>query len=50
VDDVRWVVDRAPGKPLICAIESAKGVANALAIAAEPGVPRAWRVDLQKDR
>ena len=38
VDDVRWVADRAPGKPLLCAIESAKGVANALAIAAEPGV------------
>ena len=34
VDDVRWVVDRAPGKPLICAIESAMGVANAIAIAA----------------
>ena len=36
VDDVRWVADRAPGKPLLCAIESAKGVVNALAIAAEP--------------
>ena len=37
VDDVRWVADRAPGKPLICAIESAKGVANAIAIAAAAG-------------
>jgi citrate lyase subunit beta / citryl-CoA lyase len=51
VDDVRWVVDRAPGKPLICAIESAKGVANALAIAADPGVKyfALGGIDLQKD-
>jgi citrate lyase subunit beta/citryl-CoA lyase len=25
-DDVRWVAERAPGKPIICAIESARGV------------------------
>jgi citrate lyase subunit beta/citryl-CoA lyase len=51
VDDVRWVADRAPGKPLICAIESAKGVANAIAIAAEPGVRylALGGIDLQKD-
>ena len=36
VNDVRWVADRAPGKPLLCAIESAKGVVNALRIAEEP--------------
>ena len=29
VGDVRWVAERAPGKPLLCAIETAKGVANA---------------------
>ena len=51
VDDVRWVTDRAPGIPLICAIESAKGVANALAIAAEPGGDHLdlGGIDLQKD-
>lgn len=37
-DDVRWVADRAPGKPLICAIETARGVLNAEEIAAVPGV------------
>lgn len=51
IEDVRWVADRAPGKPLICAIESAKGVANALAIAAEPAVEHLalGGIDLQKD-
>jgi citrate lyase subunit beta/citryl-CoA lyase len=51
VEDVRWVADRAQGKPLICAIESAKGVANAIAIAAEPGVKylALGGIDLQKD-
>jgi len=51
VEEVRWVADRAPGKPLICAIESAKGVANAIAIAAEPGVKylALGGIDLQKD-
>ncbi|MBC2642018.1 MULTISPECIES: CoA ester lyase [unclassified Rhodococcus (in: high G+C Gram-positive bacteria)] len=50
-DDVRWVMERAPAKPLICAIETAKGVANALAIAAVPGVRHLalGGIDLQKD-
>ncbi|MEW1819298.1 CoA ester lyase [Arthrobacter sp. NPDC080031] len=38
VEDVRWVAERAPGKPIICAIESAKGVLNAFALASEPQV------------
>jgi citrate lyase subunit beta/citryl-CoA lyase len=38
VDDVRWVAERAPGKPLICAIETAKGVLNAFQLACEPNV------------
>ena len=51
VQDVRWVVERAPGKPLICAIESAKGVMNAFAIASEPSVRllALGGIDLQKD-
>ena len=51
VDDVRWVADRAPGKPLLCAIESAKGVVNALRIAEEPSVTHLalGGIDLQKD-
>jgi citrate lyase subunit beta/citryl-CoA lyase len=51
VDDVRWVVDRTPGTPLICAIESAKGVVNAAAIAAEPTVSylALGGIDLQQD-
>ncbi|MEN0137221.1 MAG: CoA ester lyase [Rhodococcus sp. (in: high G+C Gram-positive bacteria)] len=51
VDDVRWVRERAPGTPLICAIETAKGVANALAIASEPGVEHLalGGIDLRKD-
>lgn len=39
VQDVEWVTDRIPtGTPLICAIESARGVLAAQAIAAAPGV------------
>ncbi|QYB02665.1 CoA ester lyase [Rhodococcus sp. USK10] len=51
VDDVRWVRDRAPGTPLICAIETGRGVTNALAIAAEPGVEHLalGGIDLRKD-
>jgi citrate lyase subunit beta / citryl-CoA lyase len=51
VDDVRWVTDRAAGKPLLCAIESAKGVANAFRIAEEPSVTHLalGGIDLQKD-
>src|ERR1700682_3679401 len=51
VDDVRWVADRARGKPLLCAIETAKGVANAYRIAEEPSVANLalGGIDLQKD-
>jgi citrate lyase subunit beta / citryl-CoA lyase len=38
VGDVRWVAERAAGKPLICAIESARGVLAAVEIASAPGV------------
>ena len=37
-DDVQWVADRAPGTPLICAIESARGLLAAPEIARVPGV------------
>jgi citrate lyase subunit beta/citryl-CoA lyase len=51
VEEVRWVAQRAPGKPLICAIESARGVAKALEIASEPGVKHLalGGIDLQRD-
>ncbi|MEZ7238729.1 CoA ester lyase [Rhodococcus sp. GXMU-t2271] len=51
VEDVRWVADQVPGTPLICAIESAKGVANAITIAAEPTVAHLalGGIDLQND-
>jgi citrate lyase subunit beta/citryl-CoA lyase len=51
VSDVRWVAERAPGKPLLCAIETAKGVANAIRIAEEPSVEllALGGIDLQKD-
>ena len=51
VADVQWVARRAPGKPLLCAIESAKGVVAALQIAAEPGVRNLalGGIDLQRD-
>jgi citrate lyase subunit beta/citryl-CoA lyase len=51
-DDVQWVIDRIPeGKPLICAIETARGVLAAQAIAAVPGVRHLAMggVDLQRD-
>jgi citrate lyase subunit beta / citryl-CoA lyase len=49
--DVRWVAERAPGKPIICAIESARGVLAAAEIAAAPGVRylAMGGVDLQND-
>jgi citrate lyase subunit beta/citryl-CoA lyase len=49
--DVAWVVARAPGKPIICAIESARGVLAAQEIAAASGVTylALGGVDLQKD-
>jgi citrate lyase beta subunit len=51
VEELRWVAQRAPGKPLICAIESARGVAKALEIASEPGVKHLalGGIDLQRD-
>jgi citrate lyase subunit beta / citryl-CoA lyase len=50
-DDVRWVAERAPGKPIICAVESARGVLAAAEIAAAPGVRHLAMggVDLQND-
>jgi citrate lyase subunit beta / citryl-CoA lyase len=50
-DDVRWVAERAPGKPIICAVESARGVLAAAEIAAVPGVRHLAMggVDLQND-
>ena len=49
--DVRWVSSRAPGKPIICAIESARGVLAAQEIALVPGVRylAMGGVDLQRD-
>jgi len=49
--DVRWVTSRAPGKPVICAIESARGVLAAQEIATVPGVRflAMGGVDLQRD-
>jgi citrate lyase subunit beta/citryl-CoA lyase len=51
VADVEWVTRRAPGKPIICAIESARGVLAAQDIAAVPGVRflAMGGVDLQRD-
>jgi citrate lyase subunit beta/citryl-CoA lyase len=50
-DDVAWIGARAPGKPIICAIESARGVLAAQEIAAAPGVRHLAMggVDLQRD-
>lgn len=51
-DDVGWVMERVrAGTPLICAIESARGVLAAQAIAAVPGVRHLAMggVDLQRD-
>ncbi len=49
--DVAWVAERAPRKPLICAIESARGVLAAAEIAAVPGVRHLAMggVDLARD-
>ncbi len=50
-EDVQWVADRAPGKPLLCAIETARGVLAAEGIARVPSV-RALAVggvDLRND-
>lgn len=50
-DDVEWVARRAPGKPIICAVESARGLLAAAEIAAAPGVAHLAMggVDLQRD-
>ena len=50
-EDVAWVAERAPGKPIICAIESARGLLAAAEIAAAPGVRflAMGGVDLRRD-
>ena len=50
-DDVQWVHDRAPSVPLICAIESARGLLAAPEIATAPGVRHLSMggVDLRRD-
>ncbi len=50
-DEIDWVATRAPEKPLICAIESARGVVNAFAIADHPAVTHLalGGIDLRKD-
>jgi citrate lyase subunit beta/citryl-CoA lyase len=50
-EDARWVADRAPGTPLICAIESARGVLAAAEIATVDGVRHLsiGGVDLRRD-
>jgi citrate lyase subunit beta/citryl-CoA lyase len=49
--DVQWVADRVPDTPLICAIETARGVLAAQEIASVPGVRHLaiGGVDLQRD-
>ena len=49
--DVQWVADRAPGTPLICAIESARGLLAASEIGTVPGVRHLsiGGVDLRRD-
>jgi citrate lyase subunit beta / citryl-CoA lyase len=50
-EDAQWVADRAPGTPLICAIESARGVLAAEEIATVQGVRHlsVGGVDLRRD-
>jgi citrate lyase subunit beta/citryl-CoA lyase len=50
-EDAQWVADRAPGVPLICAIESARGVLAAAEIATVHGVRHLSMggVDLRRD-
>jgi len=50
-EDVQWVRDRAPGTPLICAIETARGLLAAQEIASAPGVRHLslGGVDLRRD-
>ena len=48
---MRWVRDRAPDTPLICAIESARGILAAHEIASAPGVRHLslGGIDLRRD-
>src|SRR6516225_3262272 len=50
-DDVQWVADRAPGVPVICAVETARGLLAAPEIATVPGVRHLSMggVDLRRD-
>ena len=50
-DDVRWVRDRTPDTPLICAIESARGILAAQEVASAPGVRHLslGGIDLRRD-
>jgi citrate lyase subunit beta/citryl-CoA lyase len=50
-NDAQWVADRVPDTPLICAIESARGVLAAHEIASVPGVHHLaiGGMDLQRD-
>jgi len=50
-EDAQWVADRAPGTPLICAIESARGVLAAAEIATVQGVHylSMGGIDLRRD-
>jgi len=50
-DDVHWVAARAPGLPIVCAIETARGLLAAAEIASVPGVQHLAMggVDLQRD-
>jgi citrate lyase subunit beta/citryl-CoA lyase len=50
-EDAQWVADRAPGTPLICAIESARGILAAQEIAFAQGVRHLslGGVDLRRD-
>jgi citrate lyase subunit beta/citryl-CoA lyase len=49
--DARWVRDRSPDTPLICAIESARGILAAQEIASVPGIRHLslGGVDLRRD-
>lgn len=50
-EEAQWVAERAPGTPLICAIETARGVLAAAEIATVPGVRHLSMggVDLRRD-
>jgi citrate lyase subunit beta / citryl-CoA lyase len=50
-EDAQWVADRAPGAPLVCALESARGVLAAAEIATVGGVRHLsiGGVDLRRD-